>query len=97
MVKITFLDGEELIIDPDTVISGYKKIESDNKKEYYLRIVFKDSINGEFSTDGSLINTDNPKIGLAGLLLSVDCFAIGLDDRTSVTYLSSAVKSIENI
>ncbi|QAR59235.1 hypothetical protein BS11774_01205 [Bacillus subtilis] len=92
--KITFLDGEELIIERDTFINGYKA------DGFYLQNVFTDTIDGHMSTgkaDELSIATTNPKIGITGFILSVDCFSIGLDHESNKHYLSSAVKSIENI
>ncbi|MFW5438821.1 hypothetical protein [Paenibacillus apiarius] len=96
MVKITFLDNSELHIKADTVLNGYKRSDKVGA-EYYLTNVFTDSIDGKFSKEGSLVATVNPKVGISGFLLSVDCFSVGLDTENNVLYFSSAVKSVENL
>jgi hypothetical protein len=95
MVIINFNDGSYLEIHSDTVLNGYKN-SSDDEKEFYLRNIFTDSIDGKFSKDGSKLSTGNPKIGILGFLLSVDCFSVGVDTESNVVYFSSAVKSVEN-
>lgn len=95
MVIINFLDGESIEIYEDTVLNGYNK-SPDDGKEFYLSNVYTDSINGQFSKEGSRLSTVNPKIGIIGFILSVDCFSIGFNTEDNIVYLSSAVKSVEN-
>lgn len=94
MVIINFLDGSHLEIQADTILNGYKKTDSD--KEFYLANVFTDSIDGQFSKDGSKLATVNPQIGILGFILSVDFFSVGSDTENNIVYLSTAVKSVEN-
>lgn len=95
MVKITLLDGEEITIRSNTVVNGYNKTADD--PEYYMVNVFTDSIDGQFSKDGSRIATVNPMVGILGFILSVDAFSFGLDTKNNVLYLSTAVKSVRNV
>jgi hypothetical protein len=94
LVTINFLDGDHLVIEKDTVLNGYKKIEGEN--EFYLKNVFSDSIDGHNSKEASKLSTVNPQIGILGFILSVDCFSIGPDTENNVVYLSTSVKSVEN-
>jgi len=95
LVIINFIDGESIEIFEDTVLNGYNKAPDDGK-EFYLNNVYSDSVNGQFSKEGSRLSTVNPKIGILGFILSVDCFSVGHDTINNVVYLSSAVKSVEN-
>lgn len=94
MVKITFVDGTNLVINRNTVLNGFK---NDTGDVFYLENYFKDSVDGQFSKHGSMLATVNPMVGIAGFILSVDCFSVGQDTENNVIYFSSAVKSVENL
>ncbi|MEH7490864.1 hypothetical protein [Neobacillus niacini] len=96
MVKITFLDGTEVLIESDTVLNGFKNY-SKEPHEFYLSGEYTDSIDGQFSKNGSRLATADARVGIAGFLLSVDCFSVGYDTEETVLYFTSAVKSVENL
>ncbi|MDT0124191.1 hypothetical protein Q9R46_16145 [Paenibacillus sp. RRE4] len=96
MVNITFLDGSSIMIEKDTVINGYKNDSDNPEREYYLRQVYSNSIDGIEGYEASRLATVDEKVGIMGFILSVDCFSIGRDTGSNTLYLSSAVKSVEN-
>ncbi|WP_340397992.1 hypothetical protein NST50_13870 [Paenibacillus sp. FSL E2-0202] len=96
MVIINFLDGTHLIIEKETILNGYKNLESDKETEFYLEEVFSDNIDGLISKKASKLSSTNLKVGIVGFILSVDCFTVGHDTENSPIYLSNSVKSVEN-
>ncbi|MEI2281253.1 hypothetical protein [Paenibacillus polysaccharolyticus] len=94
MIVINFLDGTDITITKDTVLNGFNNFSDDPEKEFYLKKVYSDSINGSETKEASRLSTDDRKVGIMGFILSVDCFSIGEEGNT--LYRSSAVKSVEN-
>lgn len=94
MIVISFLDGTDITITEETVLNGFRNFSDDLEKEFYLKKVYSNSINGNETEGASRLSTDDNKVGIMGFILSVDCFSIGED--SSIIYRSSAVKSVEN-
>lgn len=94
MVLITFLDGQTIQINEDTILNGYKATDG----EYYLEQLYSNSINGKlsFNKEASAFSTAIPMVGIAGFIGSVDYFSIGLDTENNVLYKATSVKSIQN-
>lgn len=95
MVLINFIDGEHIEVFEDTILNGYRKTKDDGS-EFYLANVYSNSIDSQLSKEASRLSTVNPKIGISGFLLSVDCFSLGLDTENNVLYFTSSIKSVEN-
>ncbi|WP_413299708.1 hypothetical protein AA0X95_16590 [Bacillus sp. 1P10SD] len=99
MVLITFLDGQSIVINEDTILNGYKATAGDSKTEYYLENLYSNSINGRLSFNGepSSLSTAIPMVGIAGFIGTVDYFSIGRDTENNVLYKATSVKSIQNM
>ncbi|PQP82810.1 hypothetical protein C0Q44_15610 [Paenibacillus sp. PCH8] len=94
MIVISFLDGTDITITEETVLNGFRNFSHDPEREFYIKKVFSNSINGSETKEASRLSTDDKKVGIMGFVLSVDCFSIGEESNT--LYRSSAVKSVEN-
>ncbi|WLR44422.1 hypothetical protein LC087_19130 (plasmid) [Bacillus carboniphilus] len=92
MIKITFIDGTHIDVNEDTVLNGYKGVPGNAKDgEFYLENVYS----GAIGDNPPLLATSVPPIGIAGFLLTSDCFSVGINTENPKFYMTSAVKSVE--
>ncbi|MCT4378754.1 hypothetical protein EFM21_06230 [Leuconostoc falkenbergense] len=91
VVKVKFVNNEEIIIHSDTYLFAWNSLDSNNgTEEFYAEGGSVGSRN-----DGGLLGTSEPVIALQGLFGTHDWFSLH-DDPTKI-YKTSAILSLETI
>lgn len=83
--KITFLNGESLVIDQDTHLTAWSSEDNSNVPRFFAGKTF----DGTYAE----VRPDAPRLGLKGLLGASNFFTVGEDNDTF--YSSSSVFKIE--
>lgn len=94
MIIINMIDGEKIEVHRDTVLVGYNNLSTSSG--FYLQKKYVGDIEGNFDKKGSPLNTADERLGIAGFLLSFECFTIG-EEYNAEIHFTSAVKSISVI
>lgn len=91
VVKVKFVNNEEIIINSDTYLSAWNSLDSNKgTEEFYAEGGLVGSRN-----DGGLLGTSDPVRGLQGLFGTYDWFS--LRDEPTKIYKTSAILSLETI
>lgn len=92
MIRVTFLDGTFLDVSSETTFVGINNVPNQNNKEcFYLTQAYRWA-----NDEGASLSTCDNRFGIAGFLLSFDCFALS-DKANETIYMKSAVKSVSVI
>lgn len=92
MIRITFIDGEQIDITEDTTLIGISNAPRRNDEDSFY-------IQQEYDSDidkGLALASSDDRRGITGFILSHDCFTLGQSD-TETIYMTSAIKSISVI
>lgn len=90
-VRLTLLDGEELILTESTLIKAWKS--APNDELFYLEQIYENSYDGVLSAP-SKVATKYPEVGFASLFSEADWFTIAENFDTRLIKTSS-IKSID--
>lgn len=95
LFEITLCSGKVLKFNQSTIIRGAKSLEPEKKPTadmFYMQLTLHDSFDSQIASDGSLIGTSDPYLGICGMLGTADFFQI---DNDKVWYKTSAVESVK--